>query len=365
MRTNMAYREEVDEKLRNLAKPPGSLGLLEKQARQIFLAWGEMYRELKPKHIIFAADNGIVRSGAAAQLSEITYLQTKNMVDGLAAVSCFCDYNGIPYEVVDVGIDSEDAVGLDYKIRRRTRDFAVEPAMTADEVRRAMDIGGERVSLAVKEGFNLLSFGEMGIGNTTTSAAVLTALAPAHAALIAGYGSSRGNYKLLRHKEALITKALKKYGSVMKTPVDVLQHVGGFDLAAICGAMLACADRHIPFYADGFITAAALVCAVRINDGVRQYALLSHMSREAGMAVALRLIGMDESQILIHGEFSLGEGTGAVLAVSLMQSMMYAIWHMGPLDGVNEEAERKNRRKIPKKIKRKRMNERFAEWDAF
>ena len=120
MRTNMAYREEVDEKLRNLAKPPGSLGLLEKQARQIFLAWGEMYRELKPKHIIFAADNGIVRSGAAAQLSEITYLQTKNMVDGLAAVSCFCDYNGIPYEVVDVGIDSEDAVGLDYKIRRRS-----------------------------------------------------------------------------------------------------------------------------------------------------------------------------------------------------------------------------------------------------
>ena len=126
----MDYRDEVEETLRNLAKPPGSLGLLEKQVKQIFLAWGKMYRELKPKHIIFAADNGVVWSGAAAQPPEITYLQTKNMVDGLAAVSCFCNCNNIPYEVVDVGIDSPDAVGLNYKIRQGTRNFAVEPAMT-------------------------------------------------------------------------------------------------------------------------------------------------------------------------------------------------------------------------------------------
>lgn len=339
----MDYRDEVEETLRNLAKPPGSLGLLEKQVKQIFLAWGKMYRELKPKHIIFAADNGVVWSGAAAQPPEITYLQTKNMVDGLAAVSCFCNCNNIPYEVVDVGIDSPDAVGLNYKIRQGTRNFAVEPAMTEEEVRRALDIGRERVEFAGHMGYNLLSFGEMGIGNTTTSAAVLTALSPTHAALIVGYGSSRGNYKLMCRKEKLIADALREYGPMIKGPVDALRYMGGFDLAAICGAMLACVKAHIPFYVDGFITAAALVCAVQLNDEVRRYAILSHLSREAGMAVALRTVGMDESQIPIHGELSLGEGTGAVLAVSLIQSMMYAIWHMGTLDNVNESAERRRK----------------------
>ena len=144
----MTFKEEVEEKLRNLAKPPGSLGLLEQQAKKIFLAWQKTEPDLKPKHIIFAADNGVVWSGAAVQLPEITYLQTRNMVDGLAAISCFCDYNRIPYEVVDVGIDSPDAVGLNYKIRQGTRNFSVEPAMTEAEVKRAVEVGRERVSFA-------------------------------------------------------------------------------------------------------------------------------------------------------------------------------------------------------------------------
>lgn len=339
----MTFKEEVEEKLRNLAKPPGSLGLLEQQAKKIFLAWQKTEPDLRPKHIIFAADNGVVWSGAAVQLPEITYLQTRNMVDGLAAISCFCDYNRIPYEVVDVGIDSPDAVGLNYKIRQGTRNFSVEPAMTEAEVKRAVEVGRERVSFAAHMGYNLLSFGEMGIGNTTTSAAVLTALAPDYASLIAGYGSAKGNYRLLRHKEELVSEAMEQYGSLMSGPIDVLRYVGGFDLAAITGAMLACAERRIPFYVDGFITAVALVCAVKIRDDVRDYALLSHLSREAGMTLALRIIDMDESEIPLHCGFSLGEGTGAVLAVSLMQSLMYAIGHMGTLDEVNKNAKRRRK----------------------
>ena len=107
--------------------------------------------------------------------------------------------------------------------------------------------------------------------------------------------------------------------------------------------MLACAERRIPFYVDGFITAVALVCAVKIRDDVRDYALLSHLSREAGMTLALRIIDMDESEIPLHCGFSLGEGTGAVLAVSLMQSLMYAIGHMGTLDEVNKNAKRRRK----------------------
>ena len=147
----------------------------------------------------------------------------------------------------------------------------------------------------------------------------------------------------MKHKEELISEAMEQYGSLMFGPIDVLRYVGGFDLAAITGAMLACAERRIPFYVDGFITAVALVCAVKIRDDVRDYALLSHLSREAGMTLALRIIDMDESEIPLHCGFSLGEGTGAVLAVSLMQSLMYAIGHMGTLDEVNKNAKRRRK----------------------
>lgn len=119
----MTFGDEVEERLRNLAKPPGSLGLLEEQAKKAFLAWGCFPGRFAPKHIVFAADNGICRSGAVAQLSEITYMQSCHMVEGTSAVTCFCRCNQIPWEVVDVGIDSPDAVGLDYKIARGTKDF--------------------------------------------------------------------------------------------------------------------------------------------------------------------------------------------------------------------------------------------------
>ena len=176
----MDFAAQVDERLHNLAKPPGSLGLLEQQVRQVFLAWGSFQEELRPRHIIFAADNGVVRSGVVAQLSDITYMQSVHMTEGTSAVTCFCRCNGIPYEVVDVGIDSEDAVGVDRKIARGTADFSVQPAMTTEQFTRAAAVGRERVEAAKARGCNILSFGEMGIGNTTTSAAVLTALLTRH-----------------------------------------------------------------------------------------------------------------------------------------------------------------------------------------
>ena len=194
------YRRQALHQIDNLAKPPGSLGLLEKQAKQILLAWGTFHRELRPKHIIFAADNGVVQAGVVAQLADITYMQSCHMVQGTSAVTCFCRSQDIPYEVVDVGIDSADAVGLDRKIARGTKNFAVEPAMSREQLVQAMATGRERVQAAAKEGINLLSFGEMGIGNTTTSAAVLTALSPKKMSWLTGFGSARGNYKLIFHK---------------------------------------------------------------------------------------------------------------------------------------------------------------------
>ncbi len=334
----MTFAEQVDERLRNLAKPPGSLGLLEQQAKQVFLAWGTLDCEIRPRHIIFAADNGVVRSGAAAQLPDITYMQSRHMVEGTAAVSCFCRCHGIPYEVVDVGIDSEDSVGLNRKIGRGTADFSTSPAMTAQQYQCALAVGRERVMAAKMQGANLLSFGEMGIGNTTTSAAVLSALMPKERELLTGHGAAKGNYALLFRKKKLIADAMRRWGRHIHSAEDALHYVGGFDLAALCGAMTACADAAVPFYIDGFITAAALACAVQMNPSVRAYALPSHLSREPGMSAALRLCGIDEYAVPIHADMALGEGTGAVLAVVLLKTMMYAVQHMATLDDINDEA---------------------------
>lgn len=334
-----AYIKQVLHQVDNLAKPPGSLGLLEKQAKQVLLAWGEFHRELRPKHLIFAADNGVVRSGVVAQLADITYMQSRHMVEGTSAVTCFCRSQEIPYEVVDVGIDSADAVGIDCKIARGTRDFSKEPAMSEDQLHKAMAAGRERVQAAKADGINLLSFGEMGIGNTTTSAAVLTALSPKKMTWLSGFGSARGNYKLLFHKRSVIADAMERYERELTSPEGALRCVGGFDLAALCGAMRACADEGIPFYIDGFITATALACAVAMNPKVRDFALPSHISREPGMAQALRLCGIDEYDVPLTAGLSLGEGTGAVLGVILLKTMMYAVWHMATLDGINQEAQ--------------------------
>lgn len=344
----MDFASQVDKRLYNLAKPPGSLGLLEKQVRQVFLAWGDFQQELRPRHIIFAADNGIVRSSVVAQLADITYMQSVHMTEGTSAVSCFCRCHHIPYEVVDVGIDSENAVGIDRKIARGTADFSAEPAMTKEQFARAAAVGRERVEAAKAQGCNILSFGEMGIGNTTTSAAVLTAIAPAGTAFLVGHGSAKGNYKLLFHKEQVVKAALQKYADDIQSPADALRCVGGFDLAALYGAMLACADAGLPFYLDGFITAVALACAVEAHPAVRQYALPSHMSREPGMSAALRLCGIDEYDVPIHANMALGEGTGAVLGLVMLRTMLYAVWHMATLDGINGEAEERHQRRLKK-----------------
>lgn len=335
----MTFQDKLNRLIDDMSKPPKSLGLLEKQARQVFTAWGHFDKEFKPKHIIFGADNGVIHAGIVQQVSDITYMQCRHMLEGTSAVTCFCRVNAIPWEVVDVGIDSNDAVGIDRKIAKGTNDFTKKPAMTETELEKAFAAGKERVHTAKTDGYNFLSFGEMGIGNTTTSAAVLTAIAPKHSNFLTGYGSAKGNFKLLLHKRRIIHEALHRYAAHIHTAKDALRYVGGFDLAALCGAMMACADNHLPFYIDGFITAVALACAIELQPSVQFYALPSHMSREPGMAAALRLCHIDEYDVPIQADMSLGEGTGAVLGVVLLRSMMFAIWHMSTLSDITKEAE--------------------------
>ncbi|VBB05289.1 phosphoribosyltransferase [Lucifera butyrica] len=323
----MDFAAYVDEWIDGMAKPPASLGLMEQHVKKIFLAWGKMQPEIKPHHLVFAADNGIVEEGVVNYPAEITYLQAKNMVAGKATISCFCLCNQIPYQVVDVGIKSEDAVGTDRKVAKGTKNFLKEAAMNEAEYNMALQAGREMVRLAVEAGHNLLSFGEMGIGNTTTSSAVLHALSGMRPEFVVGYGAGCHNKDIVNRKRLVIARGVEKHKAAMKNEADIIRCVGGFDIAALCGAMLECADLNTPFVIDGFIAAVAYVCAARLNQAVERFGIPSHLSREPGMIYALMLGNILTDEVPIRANMALGEGTGALLMVGMLKTVLYTVMH--------------------------------------
>lgn len=328
----MDYETAVDDLINGAAKPPESLGLLEKYFRKILLAWETMHHELRPHHVIFAADNGVVEEGVAAFPPSITYLQAKNMIAGGATISCFCKSNDIPYSVVDVGVDHESAVGINRKVARGTRNFMKSEAMTAAQFEKAWQAGEQMVEeLVGSQGINLLSFGEMGIGNTTTSSAVLHALTGMFPEFLVGYGASPVNNDFLKKKRLIVGSGVERHKEAKLTVPDMLRCVGGFDIVAICAGMLACARLKTPFVIDGFITAVAYACAAKLNRDIEKYAIPSHISKEPGMAYALLLGNILEGEVIIRGNMALGEGTGAVLMVSILKSTVFAFYHMARL----------------------------------
>jgi len=325
----MDFEKTVDEFINGGFKPVNSLGLLESHIKKVLLAWGEIHPEIKPYHVIFAADNGIVEEGVANDPMELTYLQAKNMAAGQATISCFCQANQIPFEVVDIGINSTEKSGLDYKVALGTKNFMKAEAMTEAEFQQAWNVGVERVRHAViDEGYNLLSFGEMGIGNTSTSSAVLHALTGMPPEFIVGYGAGLKTNTLLKRKQLIVAKGVERHKENLHSVADILRCVGGFDIVAICAGMLECGKLHIPFVLDGFITAVAYVCAVRSNSKIDKYAIPSHMSKEPGMAYCLMLGNILAEDVLLRGNMALGEGTGAVLMVSILKTMLYTLHHL-------------------------------------
>ena len=325
----MSFEKTVDDWINGAAKPVNSLGLLEKHLKKMLLSWGKLDAEMRPYHLIYAADNGVVEEDVAKSPVEFTFLQARNMAAGRATISCFCQYNHIPFSVIDIGINHEGAAGIHQKVAFGTKNFTREEAMTEQEFAKAWEIGRETVRrLVVEEGVNLLSFGEMGIGNTTTSSAVLHALSGILPEFIVGYGAIVGNDDFLKRKRAVVAKGVEQHKAKMHRVEDILRCVGGFDIVAICSGMLECAELKIPFVIDGFITAVAYACAARINPAAEKQAIPSHMSNEPGMAYSLMLGNIPADNVVIRGNMALGEGTGAVLMVSLLKTMLYTMRNM-------------------------------------
>ncbi|MDU4444290.1 MAG: nicotinate-nucleotide--dimethylbenzimidazole phosphoribosyltransferase [Veillonella sp.] len=308
----------IEEQLNRFLQPkcliPGGLGLWEDYFRKICTAWGEINGEIRPQHIIFSADNGCNMEGYVGYNYEVTQKQSRNMLLGRSSATQFCNFNNIPYEVVDVGIASDDGIGVDCKVEKGTKNILNHPAMTEDEFNSAFQAGYERVEHYVKKGINLFSFGEMGLGNTTTSACVLSALTGADPTETVGPGSWPDKPDLMKRKIDFVRAVLDKHKASIVSDSEaervrkIVAHVGGFDIAAILGAA---------------------ACAVHMNDCVKDYALPSHNSREKGTELALAEVDITQDMVPIQAHMSMGEGTGAILMVQMLKTTQHMFVNVG------------------------------------
>lgn len=310
-----AIQNHIDQK----TKPLGSLGQLEAIALQIALIQERPRLSIeRPLMLVFAADHGIADEGVSIAPSSVTQQMVMNFLAGGAAINCFCRTNHLPLKVIDAGIKDEitpaPAALINQRVAAGTRNFAHEPAMTAAQAQKALLFGQLLAEQEINSGSNLLAFGEMGIGNSSSAAAILAAISGAPVDQCVGMGTGI-NADQLAKKIALVEKALSRFSD--RSPLNILIEVGGFEIAQICGAMLAAAQVRKIILVDGFIVSAAALLATKINPAARDYMIFAHESDEAGHQLLLNLLN---AQPLLNLGLRLGEGTGAALALPLIQS---------------------------------------------
>lgn len=322
---NAAARSASRARQLQLTKPPGSLGKLEELAA-FWAAIRGSCPAAPPAHptlLLFAGDHGVVVEGVSSYSSSATAMMVRNIMAGGAAVNVLAREHNVSIRLLDVGVASDltcrpssPVVELrDARVRGGTRNLAFEPALTLDEVRRALAVGRRAASEAIAAGATVLAVGELGIGNTTAAAAMVAALTGARAEATVGAGSGVDGAALARKVE-IVDRALDRLGPNPPDALRVLQEVGGLELVAIAGVMLEAPRHRVPVVLDGYPTYAAALAARSLEPSVQPYLLASHRSAERGTAIALDSLGL--TPILDLG-MRLGEGTGAVLAIHLLQ----------------------------------------------
>lgn len=301
-----------------LTKPPGSLGRLEDIAVDLAKMQGNARPDIKQPWItIFAGDHGVVDEGVSAFPQEVTQQMMLNFVSGGAAIAVLATQTGARLEVVDAGsLATEPIDGVIWgHAGTGTRNFCVEPAMSAEECALALDLGRQAVERALTGNADLFIGGEMGIGNTTAAAAVACALTGLKGADLAGPGTGLDKNGVA-HKAAVINRGLERHASFLDSPDEILRRLGGFEIGALVGAFIACAQRGLPVLVDGFIASTAALTACRMNPGTRNWLLFGHTSAEPGHA---RILATLAARPFLQMEMRLGEGSGAATAIPLLR----------------------------------------------
>lgn len=325
--------------IHSLTKPVGSLGRLEDLAVSLASMTKERFPTVFPPGVlIFAADHGIVSEGVSAYPQEVTGQMVRNFLNGGAAINVFSKQIGAKLTIVDIGIaaDINSQTLISRKVRYGTANFLLEDAMIREEAEQAIDAGYQTANEMINNGIKCLIPGEMGIGNTTASSAVVAAVSGEEVDTLVGTGTGIEKEKL-QIKKDVIEKALALRKPNGDDPVDVLSKVGGLEIAGMAGAMLAASSRSIPILVDGFIASTAALIAKMICSGSADYMILGHRSAEPGHMKVIKLLGKEP--ILDLG-MRLGEGSGAAIAFPVLQSASLMINEMATFEAAQISAKK-------------------------
>ena len=307
---------EARKRQAQLAKPPGSLGRLEDLSIQLAGITGKVQNRIEKKHLlVFAADNGVVEEGVSSAPQSVTLMQTINLTRHKTGASTLCKHFGCDITVCDVGVnaDIKEPAVLNRKIAYGTQNIVKGPAMTRQQVEQAILTG---IQLVQSIDADVIGIGEMGIGNTTTSSAVLSVLLEANVEQVTGRGGGITDQSFLKKKQVIKTAIQVNYPD-KNDVLDVLSKVGGFDIAAMCGAFIGGALCRRPVVIDGFISAVAALCAYKLCPQVKGYLIPSHASYEIGYQLAMD--AMELEPMLFLG-MRLGEGSGCPLAFEVLSA---------------------------------------------
>ena len=320
-------RQALVDKIDNLTKPKGALGTLEQLALQIGLIQQTLVPTLKnPQNIIFAADHGIVEENVSLSPKEVTWQQLSNFVHGGGGINFLCRQHGFKLKIVDAGVDYDlpyDKGIINMKIRKGTRNYLHEAAMTQQEMKLCIERGAEIVEQCYKEGSNILSFGEMGIGNTSSSSIWMSYFTGIPLEKCVGAGSGLNN-KGIEHKCNILKASMENYkgdGSAK----DIIRYFGGYEMVMAIGAMLKAAELKVIILVDGFIMTNCILAASKLYPAVLDYAIFGHCGDEGGHRLVLDALN---AHPLLNLGFRLGEGTGAVCSFPIVDSAVRMINEM-------------------------------------
>lgn len=321
----------------SLIKPLNSLGKLEELAIQLAGISGALYPVVDKKTIVvMAADHGVYEEGISSNPQEVTFAQTLFIAKGITGVGVLAKTAGAKVVAVDVGVKGTFAshVGvIDRKIKEGTNNIAQGPAMTHEEAIRSIEAGIEIASAEIRKGAQLLGTGEMGIGNTTPSTAILAVLGSIAPEEITGNGAGTGSGGIA-HKVTVIQKAIDVNQPNKSDAIDVLAKVGGLEIGGMAGVMIGAAANRVPVIVDGYISTISALLAVLIEPKVKGYLIASHASAEPGGKKASELLGIEP---VLHMNMCLGEGSGVALALPIVDAACHMIKQMATFSEVGLE----------------------------
>ncbi len=327
--------DKAQKRLDSLTKPQGSLGRLEELAKQVVNITGDLSPAIENKVIFtLAGDHGITEEGVSAFPKEVTPQMVYNFLGGGAGINVLARHVGARVIVADLGVAcdlKDDPRLLNAKVNYGTKNMAKGPAMSRDEAIKSIETGIEIFESALNEGIDIAGTGDMGIGNTTASSAIVSVVTGAPVESVVGRGTGISDESLTK-KIGLIKKAIEINAPDHNDALDILSKLGGFEIGGLAGIILAAASRRIPVVIDGFISAAGALLAYQLAPEVKDYMIAAHSSVEKGHKTALGFMGLEP---LLDFDLRLGEGTGAALGISIVEAGVKILTQMATFESAS------------------------------